>query len=152
MSMRRHPCGWLKSSRLGAKGSFVIRERGILELYCVSSQALRLLWYVPYCTVLKYDTVQYIPTCCVRQPIKAKSRLSTNGKRSMLYRKPSHRWMRWRTLTLVSAGTFQWAFFASSLHFHVLRALATTENDSFVLSRQCYSFTTSVGRRSSSSS
>ena len=57
---------WMaKSSRLGAKGSFVIRERRVLELYCVSSQALRLLWYVPYCTVLKYDTVQYIPNSYV---------------------------------------------------------------------------------------
>ena len=32
-----------KSSRLGAKGSFVIRERKVKSFDCVSSQALRLL-------------------------------------------------------------------------------------------------------------
>ena len=34
-----------KSSRLGAKGSFVIKERKIKSFDCVSSQALRLLCY-----------------------------------------------------------------------------------------------------------
>lgn len=34
-----------KNSRLGAKGSFVIRERKVNSFDCVSSQALRLLCY-----------------------------------------------------------------------------------------------------------
>ena len=59
MSMRRHPCGMAKSSRLGAKGSFVIRERGILELYCVSLAGTppALICTVLYCTKIRYSTV-----------------------------------------------------------------------------------------------
>ena len=42
--------------------------------------------------------------------------------------------MRWRTLTLVSAGTFQWAFFCVLASFsRAARPLATTENDSLSL-------------------
>ena len=53
------PLRMAKSSRLGAKGSFVIRERKVKSFDCVSSQALRLLCYfggaitVELCSMVK---------------------------------------------------------------------------------------------------
>ena len=106
----RHPCGMAKSSRLGAKGSFVIRERKVKSFYCVSSQALRLLYYyasctVLYCTKIRYSTVHLWGTTEPERFGKVRP-LGSKGSNPL----QGH------------AGVCMYPCV-----FHVLRALATTE-------------------------
>ena len=99
-----------KSSRLGAKGSFVIRERKVKSFIASvrrHSACSITTQVVLYCTVLKYDTVQYICGSTTEPERFGKVRpLGSKG----------------RTPYKVMQGSVCILAF-----FHVLRALATTE-------------------------